>query len=108
MTFWYRYDVNLYCAETPEIVLSRIEVIRTTPKGVWLASHDKLEERFVRNNARKRYAYPTVEEAKQSFIMRKRRQVVILAFQLKAIENALRTVETACTIEDTIRFIDTV
>ena len=39
--------------------------------------------------SRKRFAYPTKEQAKESFAARKRRQIVILKFQLRNAEFAL-------------------
>jgi hypothetical protein len=58
-----------------KMVVMEYPVVRYTPKGAWLWVNDR--ERFVRLDARKRFACPTLREALVSFIARKQRQVGI-------------------------------
>jgi len=101
---WYRYDDVVYagCYLTewggeeyyttgPRLRLLEYEVLRHTPKGVWL--RDGCDERWVGRAAKRRLAYPTKEEALQSFAARKRRQIEILKGQLNRAERALQLAE---------------
>ncbi|TPL42664.1 MULTISPECIES: hypothetical protein [unclassified Mesorhizobium] len=76
---WYRYEDS--SSSTPSIHLRRFRVLRETPKGVWL--DDWSRERFVLKDANKRWAYPTIELARESFLIRKRRQVQHLKIYLE-------------------------
>jgi len=77
---WYRYEGirSCYTNEYDEVFMTRpavklveMEVVSHTPKGVWLKLYPVLK------SARKRFACPTIEEAKESFIARKRKQISI-------------------------------
>lgn len=83
---WYRYYDVCYAAPVDEygdvirgakgdrkVHLVELDVIKRTPKGVWL--HDRYGRlRFVLESAKRRYACPTKKEAIISFLARKRRQ----------------------------------
>ena len=101
---WYRYEDVMYAApldefERPvgenrlEVVLRKYAVVKYTPKGVWLSWFGGYPDRFVLSDARKRFACPTVEEAKQSFITRKERQVRIFRSKLKRAENSIAIIK---------------
>ena len=92
---WYRCDGTSYAALVdefdnpagcgrPGVNTHPMKVIRETPKGVWLEAFGA--PRFVRTDARKKYASPTEEEAILSFIARKRRQSRILTAQLETVK----------------------
>lgn len=96
---WYRYDDIRYAAPLDEyenpmgpgrvaVELRSYQVQRVTPKGVWLSRYYG-SPRFVRLSARKRFAYPTPEEALASFMARKLRQLSILHAQAENVEQAL-------------------
>lgn len=79
-TKWYRYEDRRVCSiayggdaewnnSYCEIYLHEYEVLKETPKGVWINRYGT--PRFVLLNARKRFACPSKEEAKQSFLARK-------------------------------------
>ena len=90
MTVYYRYyDMNggIYLQECP--------VVKKTRCGVWVLEYDSTAapRHFVNNSTLKRYAYPTKEEAQQSFMARKRRQIGILGAQLRNASEALRRAE---------------
>ena len=55
--------------------------MKETPKGYWIEGN-----KWISNYARKRSAYPTKEEAWESFKCRKERQVSILKMQLRIAE----------------------
>jgi len=80
----YRYDSTLtdggqyvYCNE--------YRIDRETPKGYWIEN----ETKWVSSNGKRRWAYPTIEEAWESFVARKTRQVMILQRQLSYAEDLL-------------------
>lgn len=96
---WYRYDDIRYAAPLDEyenprgpgrvaVELRSYQIQRVTPKGVWLSRYFGAP-RFVRLSARKRFAYPTPEEALESFMARKTRQLSILRAQAEKVERAL-------------------
>lgn len=62
-------------------------VTRRTPKGAWIGG------KFVKLNARKKYACETLEDAIESFIARKEKQVKILTAQLETAKLALSKVK---------------
>ena len=101
---WYRFDLECYAAtldpetERPmgkgcrELVLTQYLVLKTTAKGVHLGGSRyprRTQSFFVLLDARKRYACPTVEEARESFIARKERQFKILKARLDDTQEAL-------------------
>lgn len=91
MAVYYRYhDIS------GGIHLQECPVVKTTRCGVWVKEYDGhcAEKKFICNTWAKRYAYPTIEEAKQSFIRRKQRQVAILGSQLKYAKEAIRRAES--------------
>ena len=96
---WFRVEEISYASALDEydnpIGTSRLElrvrqfdVKKVTPKGVWL-DLGWGDARFVRTNARKQYACPTLELAMESFKARKQRQIKLLTSQLRRAERAL-------------------
>lgn len=89
----YRYEDVAYAAPfddtgrlpgTVKVELRTYQVIRRTPHGAWISlgpmnAMDDIRgtERFIRTDARRRFACPTLDEARESFIARKRRQMAI-------------------------------
>lgn len=99
MIYWYRYDSHLVSSGIDEygvrwgdpkveLRLNEYRVIKETSKGVWLDLYGA--KKFVLRNARKRWACPTQEEAHESFIRRKQRQIGILIHQIEHAKAALR------------------
>ena len=89
--YWYRVEDRSYsiadewgdhCYTRTEIQVHRFEVIKHTPKGVWLNLLFG-DRRFVLASANKRFACPTVEEAVASFIARRTRQAQIYEARAK-------------------------
>jgi hypothetical protein len=78
----------------PEIRLHEYVVRQVTPKGVricWKLNNyvDGGHYRFVLLNARKRFACPTIKEALESFLARKKRQCGILQNQLQHVNDVM-------------------
>jgi hypothetical protein len=81
------------------ISLMEFEIIKETKCGVWILtgycftspneSIPKEYQKFVNLNANKKYACRTKEEAKESFIARKKRQIRILSAQIERARKAL-------------------
>jgi hypothetical protein len=68
-------------------------LIKETPCGYWIGNNYGLigeGKRWVSKTSRKRYAYPTREEAWESYRARKKRHVLILSAQLRKAEVCLR------------------
>ena len=109
--FWYRYvdwptaapldewgdpihsgGVHVHCKQYP--------VLKETPQGVWLQLsalyvNDELKKdrRWVKRDARKRFACPTKEEALESFRARKRKQASIYRARANYADRALAKAE---------------
>ena len=101
----YRYQDRLYCSGLDEwgnsmgtsvkVEMREFRTLAETPCGYWIAL-DFLGDGFigpkyfVLKNSRKRYAWPTKEEALTSFIERKKKQISILNHQLDHAKTALQ------------------
>ena len=84
----YRYH-HFVCYDcSVRLSLEEFSVLRTTPKGFWIKDHN-YKERWVSGESRKRYAYPSVEEALDAFILRKARHLEILKSQATVIGKVL-------------------
>lgn len=75
-----------------EVHLEEIPVIKRTPCGAWIG-YSPEDKRFVNLSWNKRYALPTIDEAKASYRARKRRQIGLLQAQARAAERALQAAE---------------
>lgn len=68
----------------------KYEVIKHTPCGVWISLNRYADrKRFVNLSSVKKYAYPTLKEAREGYLQRKIAQVRILKQRLRAAEMAL-------------------
>lgn len=99
---WYRYEdylvsnggINVHGEweqSGPAIVKVRLVefgVAKHTPKGVRLDFG-----KFVLKDSHKRFACPTIDEAKASYIARKTKQISILKAQLRNAETALKIIQ---------------
>lgn len=102
---YYRYDDYLssgwtdYGAPPPSVVvitLQEFRVVSHTKSGVWLCFvpfGEASKDRWVSNTARKRFACATKEAALESFLARKRKQLLILASQLDRATQAMQKAE---------------
>lgn len=89
---WYRYVDMVMWGGDVKVLLEEYDQIKETPCGVWLrysrwAFYSK--QHWMKKGARKKFACPTKEEALESFVARKRRQLDILRYQTERAEEAL-------------------
>lgn len=80
---------------TSELIFFVYSVVKETPKGVWIKLKGYEDctyqrKRFILNTSRKKYAYPSKEEALYSFIKRKEIQIKILSRKLSDTEDLLK------------------
>lgn len=66
-----------------ELVFEEYRVVKVTPKGVQLSA-GLYEDRLVLFGSYKKFACPTKEQARRSFVARKDRQIKILKAQLRS------------------------
>lgn len=106
---FYRYEAIVYATMSnddgdygyselfrsrPKMVLHTYNLHKETPKGYWIGyGHPdngyQSHSRWVSKTAKKRYAYPTKEEALTNYIKRTERRVKILKTQLSDTEYGL-------------------
>lgn len=76
-----------------QVFLDVYNVIKETPKGVWIdRPYDK--KKFINLSHRKKWACPTIEQAKESFVKRKEAHIRILLEQLKTAQEGLVAINT--------------
>lgn len=112
--YWYRYEDHRTAPPLDEwdqpvgrgevhIGQLRYEVLRHTPKGVWIRYVTMFnDERFVLRDARKRFACPTVEEAQISFMARKKKQLSILTVRAQDVRDAVDKAKWVFKREDSL------
>ena len=96
---FYRYEeVQLFSGVT--LTLRVYNLIKETPCGYWISKYScdsiflqSVRKRWVSKTSRKRFAYPTKEEAMINFKARKRRQIALLTGQLDQAKDALMIAE---------------
>ena len=76
----YRYHDTLYTTGT-KVHLYEYNVVAETPKGYWIGMFGA-KDKWVSKTCKKRFAYPTKDEAWDSFQARKTRQIEILEHQI--------------------------
>ena len=88
-----------YCSPkfpNPSLTYSTFNLVKETPKGYWISygwyKSSKLRGRakWVSKTARKRFAYPSKEEALNNFIKRQERRIRILDHQLNCCKIAVQ------------------
>lgn len=107
---FYRYEAYQQGEHFPNTMLRLVEfnLHKETPKGYWIGyGHNepgqlRSDSRWVSKNGRKRYAYPTKEEAMNNFILRKQREIKILKARLMYSEDALTVAQLHLNQNDTI------
>jgi hypothetical protein len=104
---FYRYEDVVYYggygAESVKILEKEFTVVKETPCGYWVTPmiifyhpDGKIDYKlckWVSKTSRKRFAYPTKEEAWESFKYRKNRQKQLLTKQLERVNNVLELIE---------------
>lgn len=102
---FYRYEAVQYSSISDDdyrlphfsnlkLELKEFKMFKETPKGYWIGygGFESLlgHQRWVSKTAKKRYAYPTKEQALLNYIKRTERRIEILESQLWASETALK------------------
>ncbi len=89
-----QYTIFKFCNKV-DLILKTFFVVKVTPKGFWFIDEDYKygNKRWVSNNATKRYAYPTEEEALNNYIHRTVKYVSILTMNLADTKFALKLAE---------------
>ena len=84
-----------------DVYLRSYKVIKETPKGFWidmdmdgLALTERPNKKFVLARAKKKFACQTEEEAMESFLYRKMRQLDILKEKQRQVDSAIRRAES--------------
>ncbi len=93
---FYRYE-DIQFENGPHVRELEFALVRETPNGWWIKNapghYGILDKpKWVSKTSRKRYAYPTKEEAMANFRARKTRQIEILRYRL---DRAIRALEKA-------------
>jgi hypothetical protein len=98
---FYRYENNQDHTGT-KITEYKFFLLRETKCGYWICpdymfsytepDHERMKK-WISKTTRKRYAYPTKEEAKNSFIARKKMECLLLMHRLKCSKNSLRQLD---------------
>lgn len=83
---FYRYE-NVRFVDRVRVQEIVYDLVKETPKGYWIDWWG--DKKWVSKTTKKRWAYPTREEAKTNFIARKNRQIEILTDKLKDAKDAL-------------------
>ena len=80
----------------PTIILDEYNLIKETPKGYWIGYGEygnpnvfQSLNKWVSKTSKKRYAYPTKEDALNNFIKRNERRIKILQRQLTCCQIAV-------------------
>ena len=96
--YLYRYEDILYAVlnDWEEVADSYVKieerkyrVVKETPCGYWISFEDR---KWISKTSKKRFAYPTKKEARDSFKARKTRQIEILTKQIDRAKTALNII----------------
>lgn len=81
----YRYEVEKFWRDedtyVTKLTLREYSVVKTTLRGVWINPSTcffKMTNKWVSLSSKKRYAYPTKEEAFNSLVIRNRKRIQYL------------------------------
>lgn len=101
--FWYRVEIKHYsvadewgdhCYTSTAESITKYEVVKETPKGVFLRSVPfGFSSGFVLGTAKRQLACPTIELARADAIARKKRHIAGCKARLAAAENDLKILE---------------
>jgi len=110
---FYRYEIRNYASlgadgdyvsssiPNPKVELTEFNLHKETPKGYWIGygyyyPTDSLrgKSHWISKTSKKRYAYPTKEEALKSFIYRQKYALKILDYQILNRKFALNIAES--------------
>jgi hypothetical protein len=87
--FGYGYN-KLLNIPNISLIESEFSLLKETAKGYWIISMDTDFKKWVPKNSKKRFAYPTKQEALVNFIKRTERRLEILESEIYSCDEALR------------------
>ena len=95
---FYRYDVYRTESEC-NVILSTFYLEKETPRGYWIANSITehcwhTPRKWIPKESKKRFAYPTKEEAKFNIIKRMEKRLKILKSQMLNCQIALTQIES--------------
>lgn len=95
MKVLYRAEPLMYSNRQLEIMYEEYTILKYTPKGVWIEhpQYGHLKGKFVLLSGKKRFAYPTKEEALKSLYYRKKRQLLYLRNQIEIAETVINMID---------------
>jgi hypothetical protein len=97
--FYYRVDFLIDEDNVERAYVQRFTVIKKTPCGAWIqASGYNIRKRFILDSSLKKYAYPTIDQARAGFVARKLRQIQILKWKIECAERGMEFMKT-CDLE---------
>lgn len=78
----------------PKLNLTTYDLLKETEKGYWIGYKDlQCFKKWIPKKSKKRYAYPTKEEAITNFISRTKKRIKILEWQLECCKITLNYAE---------------
>jgi hypothetical protein len=87
--FLFRFEDTM-TADGVRVDRRKFKVIKETPCGYWILLYESFDDKkWVSKVAKKRFAYPVLDDAITSFKARKRRQIEILEAQVLQARSAL-------------------
>ena len=89
---YYRYKANAYINDLSDTVylwLDEYPVVKKTPKGAWIHPYGYQKPKFILDNSKKKWAYPSKEEAYIYFRRRTEKHYLLVERQLKEIKTKL-------------------
>lgn len=93
---FYRYvlnDVSTEFASDIQIDLRIYNLVKETPKGYWIDRSNWFDKHWIPKTSRKRFAYPTKEEAWLNFTKRIEKRHRLAKHQVDICELALREIK---------------
>ncbi len=104
---FYRYEAVQYAVHdidgelvspkfpNPKVELLIYDLMKETPKGYWIgdARFPELMKKWISKTSKKRFAYPTKQEALTNFIKRNEKRIEILEHQILSCKMALNIAE---------------
>jgi len=88
----YRIEYRVHWDDKITLDLIKFTVTGNTPKGYYIYVNGL--NKWIPANAKKAYAYPTIQQARTNFIKRNQTRSKILSGQLHIVTESLKKVET--------------
>lgn len=105
---FYRYE-DKATVDGIRVILKQYELVNETPKGYWITyswDHRNEFKRWVSKDGKKRFAYPSKEEAMINFTKRKEMQISILSARLRDAKIALAKAKRMYERKEEVQEID--